>query len=71
MMTVNQIAYPWRNGLTVSELIDELKKNPRLSLWVTGELVVILDGRHLSEDQYQTVIPDESALTILPYLAGG
>ncbi len=64
-ITVDDRPYPWREGLTVQELLDEL--DPDFPMYV-----VKLDGRMIPRAEYDsTTVPVGASVRIVYMIAGG
>jgi len=65
MITVNGESHPWREGLTLAELMAVV--DPK-----QGIAVVRLDDRLVSRPNYAvTPVPDGAVLRLIPMVAGG
>jgi sulfur carrier protein len=64
-ITVNGDPHPHRDGLTVEELLDELRFTYPLK-------TVLVDGRRVPRDAYAgTVLDDGAEVKVLHLMAGG
>ena len=65
MITVNGKNTPWYQGLTISEMLINLKDPYPYA-------VVRINGRHVSRPDFESYqIPDESEVYLMPLIAGG
>ena len=65
MILVNGKRTPWRQGLTVSEMLDDLN-DPY------PYMVVRINGKHVSKPEFENYrIPDESEIYLMPLITGG
>ena len=65
MVNVADHEIPWREGLTVAALLDQLKDGHIYA-------VVKLDGRLVSRPHFNTTpVSDGSRITPIPMIAGG
>ena len=65
MITVNDRPYPWKDGLTVADLLKRLEDGHVYA-------VVKLNGRLVSRPHFDhTPVPDGSQIIPIPMIAGG
>ena len=65
MITLNNREYPWREGLTVSELLAE-------NDYVYKRIMVSINGRHVEEKDWDIrIINDGDNVSALHLMAGG
>lgn len=65
MISVGKVDLPWREGITVADLLRELDDTKRYpAARVNGETV-------LNADFHKTIIPDGSKIYLIPMMAGG
>ena len=65
MIIVDGIEHPWRKGMTVSELLEELNDDQNCA-------VVRINKKHVSRPSFEkALIPDNSEVFLLPMIAGG
>lgn len=65
MIRVNGKQHPWREGMTVADLLEDLQDPQHYA-------VVRIDTRHVSKPHFEnTLIPDDSDVFLLPMIAGG
>ncbi len=65
MIRVNGKDFPWHEGMTVTELIEELD-DPY------PYIVVRINDKHISKPNFEkTTIPDNSEVFLIPIVAGG
>jgi len=65
MITLNNREYPWREGLTVRQLLDETN-------YVYRRITVKVNGKFLSEAEWTSAtISDGNVVEALHLMAGG
>jgi thiamine biosynthesis protein ThiS len=65
MIRVNGEQHPWREGMTVAELLEDLQDPQHYA-------VVRINNRQVSKPHFEnTLIPDDSDVFLLPMVAGG
>ena len=65
MVTVNDRPYPWRDGLTLADLLARFEDGHVYA-------VVKLNGRLVSRPNFEhTPVPDGSTVIPIPMIAGG
>ena len=65
MITLNNRQYPWREGLTVSELLEE-------NDFVYKRIMVSINGKHVEEKDWdKKIIKDGDNVSALHLMAGG
>jgi thiamine biosynthesis protein ThiS len=65
MIRVRGKEYPWREGMTVADLLKELNDPYSYA-------VVRIDGRVVSRPNFEkTAIPDGAEVFLIPMIAGG
>ncbi len=65
MITLDEIRLPWREGLTISDLLKERPEAKYIA-------VVRLNGKLVSRPNFDaTLVPDQSEIIPIPMIAGG
>ena len=65
MITLNTREYPWRDGMTVRQLLDE-------SNYVYRRIIVKVNGKHVSEAEWPGAqIKDGDVVEAIHLMAGG
>lgn len=65
MIRVNDKEHPWRQGMTVADLLRELGNQHHYA-------VVRINDRRVSRPSFEkTEIPDRSEVFLIPMIAGG
>jgi thiamine biosynthesis protein ThiS len=65
MIKVNGEERPWRAGMTIADLLEDLGDAYHYP-------VVRLNGRHISRPNFEkTPIPDSAEIFLIPLVAGG
>lgn len=65
MITLDGEQKPWKRGMTVSHLLQEIADNHQYA-------VIKLNGRYVSRPNFDThVIPDNAEIYLIPMIAGG
>lgn len=65
MIRVNGEEMPWREGLTIAGLLDDLRDSYEYP-------VVRLDGRLISKPNFEkTLVPDSAEIFLITLVAGG
>ena len=65
MITLNTREYPWREGMTVRQLLDE-------SNYVYRRIIVKVNGKHVSEAEWPgSQIKDGDVVEAIHLMAGG
>ena len=65
MIRVDGNQVPWKEGITISILLDEIIESGKCA-------VVRLNGRTVSRPNFKTThIPDDSDVILIPMIAGG
>lgn len=65
MIIVDDKEYPWKEGLTIAELLSNVKRGRACA-------VVKLDGKLVSKPHFETtVVPDGAKVILIPMIAGG
>ena len=65
MITVSGESHPWRKGMTIADLLEELNDPYPYA-------VVRINDKYISRPHFdKTLIPDESELFLVPMIAGG
>ncbi|OQY08334.1 MAG: hypothetical protein B6I22_00915 [Desulfobacteraceae bacterium 4572_123] len=65
MIIVDGRDYPWREGMTVAELINKIDGRGHCA-------VVRLNDRTISRPHFEsTLVPDHAKIFLLPMIAGG
>ncbi len=65
MIRVDGNQVPWKEGITISILLDEIIESGKYA-------VVRLNGRTVSRPNFKTThIPDDSEVILIPMIAGG
>ncbi|MFH1991049.1 MAG: sulfur carrier protein ThiS [Pseudomonadota bacterium] len=65
MIRVNGKPHPWREGITVAVLLEDLEGAHHYA-------VVRINDKHISKPYFEkTPIPDDSDVFLLPMIAGG
>jgi len=64
-ITVNGNSVPWTDGLTVSQLLQQMKFTFRM-------LVVKVDGQLIKKELYdETLIPEGATVQVIHLISGG
>ena len=65
MISVGDKQIPWKDGLTVAQLLESLPD--------AGDIAVIrLNGKTVSRPRFEeTVVPDCAEIVLIPMIAGG
>jgi sulfur carrier protein len=65
MIRVNGKKFPWREGMTVADLLKDLSDSHHY-------VVVRINEKHVSRPFFEkTLIPDNSDVFLIPMIAGG
>ena len=65
MITVSGDSHPWREGMTIIDLLEELSDPYSYA-------VVRINDKYVSKPNFdKTLIPDESEIFLIPMIAGG
>jgi sulfur carrier protein len=65
MIRVNGKKHPWREGMTIEELLKELENSHHY-------VVIRINDKHVSKPYFEkTLIPDDAEVFLLPMIAGG
>ena len=65
MMKVNGCMVAWREGMTISDLLAEIKDTHPYP-------VVRIDDRYVSQPNFdKTTVPDNAEIFLIPMIAGG
>ncbi len=65
MIIVDEREFPWREGMTVSQLLGEVDKSGQCA-------VARINGKVVCRPNFEkTPVPDESEVILLPMIAGG
>ncbi|UCE56617.1 MAG: sulfur carrier protein ThiS [Desulfobacterales bacterium] len=65
MITVSGSNFPWREGMTVADLLKEIDDSQPCA-------VVRINDTYVSQMNFEnTVIPDDSEVFLIPMIAGG
>ena len=65
MIRVDGNQVPWKEGITISILLNEIIESGKYA-------VVRLNGRTVSRPNFETThIPDDSEVILIPMIAGG
>ncbi len=65
MISVSGHKVPWREGITVADLLEEIKDPHPYA-------VVRINDRYVSKPNFdKTTIPDNSEVFLIPMIAGG
>lgn len=65
MITLDGEQKPWKSGMTISHLLQEIADNHKYA-------VIKLNGRYVSRPNFDThVIPDNAEIYLIPMIAGG
>lgn len=65
MITLDGEQKPWKSGMTISHLLQEIADNHQYA-------VIKLNGRYVSRPNFDThVIPDNAEIYLIPMIAGG
>jgi thiamine biosynthesis protein ThiS len=65
LITVNGEQHPWSKGMTVADLLEDLRETHNYA-------VVRIDGKHVSRPYFDKfLVPDNSEIFLLPLIAGG
>jgi sulfur carrier protein len=65
MIRVNGKKFPWREGMTVADLLKDLSDSHHY-------VVVRINEKHVSRPFFEkTLIPDDSDVFLIPMIAGG
>lgn len=65
MIAVNDKKIPWREGMTVTELLDGIADPHPYA-------VVRVNGRYVSRPHFDdTLVPDGAEIYLIPMIAGG
>jgi thiamine biosynthesis protein ThiS len=73
MITVNSDDFEWREGLTIADLLDELKKKGKYpnAVGIPGTIVA-LNGKIVPTDQYRLyTIARNDMIHLMSFMAGG
>jgi sulfur carrier protein len=66
MIKVNGEEFPWKDGLTVQDILDEKKYTFRMiSIWINDEPVP------RRPEYFKTTVPDESEVQVIHMISGG
>lgn len=65
MIHVDDNPFPWRDALTVADLLEEIPEADQYA-------VIRLNGRYVSRPDFEkTTIPDNARIFLIPLIAGG
>ena len=65
MIRVNDKKHPWREGMTVEDLLRELENSHHYA-------VIRINDKHVSKPYFdKTMIPDGAQVFLVPMIAGG
>lgn len=65
MIRVNDKKHPWREGMTIEDLLKELENSHHY-------VVIRINDKHVSKPHFgKTLIPDDAEVFLLPMIAGG
>lgn len=65
MIRVNEKKFPWREGMTVADLLKDLNDSHHY-------VVVRINDKHVSRPFFaKTLIPDNSEVFLMPMIVGG
>ena len=65
MIRVNGQKHPWREGMTIEDLLKELENSHHY-------VVIRINDKHVSKPYFDTtLIPDDAEIFLLPMIAGG
>ncbi|MFC1825840.1 MoaD/ThiS family protein [Thermodesulfobacteriota bacterium] len=65
MIRVNGEKHPWREGMTIEDLLKELENSHHY-------VVIRINAKHFSKPYFgKTLIPDNAEVFLLPMIAGG
>lgn len=65
MITLDGERLPWKSGMTISHLLQEIADDHQYA-------VIKLNGRYVSRPSFDThVIPDNAEIFLIPMIAGG
>jgi len=65
MITVSGKPYPWREGMTITELLDAMSDS-------NSYAVVRINDTYVSRPHFdKTPIPDDAEVFLIPMVAGG
>jgi len=65
MITVSGDRHPWREGMTLADLLEELADPYTYA-------VVRINNKYVSKPNFdKTLIPDESEIFLIPMIVGG
>jgi len=65
MIRVNGKKHPWREGMTIEDLLKELDNSHHY-------VVIRINNKHVSKPHFdKTLIPDDAEVFLLPMIAGG
>ena len=65
MITVSEKSFPWREGMTVADLLEQIGDSHPYA-------VVRIDDSYVTRPNFEnTVIPDNSEVFLIPMIAGG
>ena len=65
MIRVNGEKHPWREGMTIQDLLQELDNSHHY-------VVIRINDKHVSKPYFEkTLIPDDAEVFLFPMIAGG
>ena len=71
MLMINGCEYPWKEGMSIRMLIDEIKDHTVFQKLFKSECIVVINKKVYFTDQYDCLIEDNTHIHIAPLAHGG
>lgn len=72
MLRVNYKDMKWEEGMTVENLLQQMKQDKLYSLFLGGKATVIVNNTIISPPEYSnTYLQDGDEIRVYPFIGGG
>ena len=72
MLRVNYKEMKWEEGMTVKNLLQEMKQDKTYSLFLGGKVTVIVNNTVIPPNDYsKTYLQNGDEIRVYPYIGGG